>query len=216
MPEAAGRAVWARLMPRSLLSRILLLTLLAVLLAQFLSSATWVARFRSQETEGLLASTRNLAYGVASTVQFFRSLPSQYRPIVLDQLRNMGGTRFFVSLNEHKVGMQPLPDTHRKRLVTAAVNRVYRKRLGSQPDISVEFVAPQNVRILNSEMPLTDLPRSWAHYALTLEPINPPVLVTQIRIAPKEWLYLAALLPAPYVSLDDPRCRASSCSSSLC
>lgn len=192
-----------RWVPRSLLSRILLLTLLAVGLAQGLSSAIWLATFRAQEVEGLVNTTRSLAYSASATVQFFKSLPLQYRHIVLDQLRDMGGTRFFVSLNERKIEMEPLPDTKRKRLVTAEVESVLRERLGRELTLEVEFVAPQQVRVLNTEMPLTELPRSWARYALTLEPINPPVLVTQIEIAENEWLYLAALLPAPYVSLED-------------
>ena len=29
------------------------------------------------------------------------------------------------------------------------------------------------------------------------------MLVTQIQIAPQEWLYLASLMPAPYVSTED-------------
>ncbi len=47
------------------------------------------------------------------------------------------------------------------------------------------------------------MPRSWAHFALTLEPVNPPVLVTQIQMAPGEWLYIASLLPEPYTSLEE-------------
>lgn len=38
---------------------------------------------------------------------------------------------------------------------------------------------------------------------LTLSPIDPPVLVVQLELAKDEWLYIAALLPAPYVNLDD-------------
>src|SRR5690606_37825692 len=37
----------------------------------------------------------------------------------------------------------------------------------------------------------------------TLEPLNPPVMVTQIEVDQDEWLYLAAALPSPFVSLED-------------
>lgn len=194
---------WRRWVPRSLLSRMLLLTLLAVLAAQGLSSALWVATFKAKEIEGLMSSTRNLAYSVSATVEFFKSLPREYRHIVLDQLRNMGGSRFFVSLNDKYIPMQSLPDTERKRLVTAEVSQVLEERLGRHLNMRIEFVSPDNLRILNSEMRLSQLPRSWARYALTLEPINPPVLVVQIKMDSGEWLYLAALLPAPYDSLED-------------
>lgn len=202
-PGERFKALAHRSLPKSLLGRMLTLTLLAVLLAQGISSAIWFATFRAQEMEGLLQSSRSLAYSTAATGRFFKSLPLQYRHIVLDQLRNMGGTRFFVSLNEKRIDLEALPDTDRKRQVLAVVRAVLQQRLGQSHTLDVEFVAPENLRILNSEMKLQDLPRSWANYALKLEPINPPVLVTQIEIAPDEWLYLAAMLPAPYVSLED-------------
>ena len=203
-----GKALWrwlsaTRWFPSSLLGRVLLLTLLAMAGAQVISSAAWIATFRAQQVQGLVATTRNLAQSAAATAQFFNSLPLEYRHIVLDQLRDMGGTRFFVSLNDNLINMAPLPDTERKRLVTKEVESVLRKRLGNQINLHVEFVHPDNLRILNTELPLDALPRSWAHYALTLEPLNPPVLVTQIEVTENEWLYLAAALPAPYVSLED-------------
>jgi hypothetical protein len=203
--SSAGKAeqkIW-RWFPSSLLGRVLLLTLLAMASAQIISSAAWIATFRAQQVEGLVSTTRNLAQSAAATAQFFNSLPLEYRHIVLDQLRDMGGTRFFVSLNDKRIDMEPLPNTERKRLVTEEVETVLRKRLGNEINLYVDFVDPADLRILNTELPLDALPRSWAHYALTLEPLNPPVLVTQIEVADGEWLYLAAALPAPFVSLED-------------
>nr|WP_215730777.1 ATP-binding protein [Pseudomonas lalucatii] len=188
--------------PRSLLARMLLLTLLVVLLAQALSSFIWVSQLRASQMEGLLTSARSLAQSMAASVGYFRSLPLGYRPLVLDQLRNMGGTRFFVSLNDKPLDMQVLPQTPRKRAVLDAVDATLRERLGKDLDLSVQFVSPDDLLIFNSALKLDQLPRSWAHYALSLEPLNPPVLVTQIRIAPNEWLYLASLMPEPYVSLE--------------
>jgi signal transduction histidine kinase len=197
-------ASWRRWLPvpRSLLGRMLLLTLLVVLLAQALSSFIWVSQLRASQMEGLLTSARSLAQSMAASVSYFRSLPIGYRPLVLDQLRNMGGTRFFVSLNDKPLQMQVLPSTPRKRAVLEAVEATLRERLGSGLDISLQFVGPEDLRIFNSGLKLDELPRSWAHYALSLEPLNPPVLVTQIRIAEGEWLYLASLLPEPYVGLE--------------
>ena len=192
-----------RPVPRSLLGRMLFLTLLVVLLAQGLSSFIWVSQLRASQMEGLLASARSLAHSMAASVSYFRSLPLGYRPLVLDQLRSMGGTRFFVSLNEKPLDMQILPPTERKQAVLAEVDEVLRERLGNSVDMSVSFVRPDDLRLFNGGLKLDELPRSWAHYALSLEPLNPPVLVTQIHIAPGEWLYLASLMPAPYVSLED-------------
>ncbi|MGH8383567.1 ATP-binding protein [Pseudomonas sp.] len=181
----------------------LLLTLLVVLLAQGLSSLIWLSQLRASQLEGLVASARSLAHSMSASVSYFRSLPVAYRPMVLDQLRNMGGTRFVVSLNDKPLDMQALPTTPRKHAVISAVDEVLRQRLGTQMDISLEFVSPQELRIFNSGLKLDELPRSWAHYALTLEPVNPPVLVTQIRLGEGEWLYIASLMPEPYTSLED-------------
>jgi len=181
----------------------LLLTLLVVLLAQGLSSLIWVSQLRATQLEGLITSARSLAHSMAASVSYFRSLPLAYRPMVLEQLRSMGGTRFVVSLNDRPLGMQVLAPTPRRTAVIHAVDEVLRETLGSQIDLSVQFVSPQDLRIFNSGLALDELPRSWAHYSLTLEPVNPPVLVTQIRLGEGEWLYIASLLPEPYTSLEE-------------
>lgn len=193
-----------RWLPRSLLGRMLLLTLLAILAAQTLSSVIWLSQLRATQLEGLVTTARSLAHSMSASVRYFRSLPVNYRPLVLDQLRSMGGTRFVVSLNDRPLQMKLLPATPRKQAVTEAVTEVLRQVLGNAADISVTFVSPSDLRIFNGGLKLDELPRSWAHYALTLEPINPPVLVTQIRLAPGEWLYIASLLPEPYTSLEEP------------
>ena len=188
--------------PRSLLGRMLLLTLLAVLLAQTLSSLIWLSQLRATQMEGLVTSARSLGFSMAASVSYFRSLPVAFRPLVLDQLRSMGGTRFFVSLNDRPLEMQVLEPTVRKTAVIDVVGQVLRQNLGADPDILVRFVRPEDLRIFNSGLRLEELPRSWAHYALTLEPVNPPVLVTQIELSPGEWLYIASLLPEPYTMLE--------------
>lgn len=193
-----------RWLPRSLLGRMLLLTLLAILAAQTLSSVIWLSQLRATQLEGLVTTARSLAHSMSASVRYFRSLPVNYRPLVLDQLRSMGGTRFVVSLNDRPLQMKLLPSTPRKQAVTEAVTEVLRQALGNAADISVTFVSPSDLRIFNGGLKLDELPRSWAHYALTLEPINPPVLVTQIQLAPGEWLYIASLLPEPYTSLEEP------------
>ncbi|MFF7707159.1 ATP-binding protein [Pseudomonas sp. NPDC007930] len=181
----------------------LLLTLLAVLLAQGLSSAVWLAQLRASEREGLVNSARSLAHSMAASVSYFRSLPVGYRPLVLDQLRNMGGTRFFTSLNDRPLSMQTLQPTTRSRAVIDAVSQVLRRQLGEGLEISVAFVSPDDLRLFNGGLKLDELPRSWTYYALALEPLNPPVLVTQIRLNEGEWLFIASMLPEPYTSLEE-------------
>jgi signal transduction histidine kinase len=189
--------------PRSLLGRMLLLTLLSVLMAQGLSSVIWLSQLRATQLEGLVTSARSLAHSMSASVSYLRSLPLAYRPLVLDQLRSMGGTRFVVTLNDKPLDMQVLPLTPRKSAVLESVHEVLREAMGNDVDILVTFVSPDDLRIFNGGLKLDELPRSWAHYALTLEPVKPPVLVTQIQMAPGEWLYIASLLPEPYTSLEE-------------
>jgi len=182
----------------------LLLTLLAVLLAQGVSSLFWISHLRASRMEGLLNASRSLGYSIAASVRYFSLLPPAYRPVVLEQLRNMGGTRFFVSLNEKPLIMEPLPDSPGKQAVLHAVESVLRERLGNGMPMYVEFVSPKHLRLFNGNLSLDELPRSWAHYVLSFEPLDPPILVTQIRIGPEEWVYIGTLMPAPYLTLDEP------------
>lgn len=191
------------LIPRSLLSRMLLLLLLAIVLAQSLISGLWVQQMQQRELEGMLSATRNLALSAASTVSFFRTLPLEYRHISLDQLRNMGGSRFFVSLNRERIRIQGIPDSQNKRLVVNEVRNVLHHKLGYGMQIKVDFSNPEDLHVFNNDTLLSDIPASWARYTLLLEPISAPVLVTQIEIEQGEWLYLAALLPAPYMLLEE-------------
>lgn len=197
------RSWWSMLVPRSLLSRMLLLLLLAILLSQTILTGIWMQQIQKRELEGMLSTTRNLALSASSTVNFFKSLPLQYRHIALDQLRNMGGTRFFVSLNEQEILINPIPDSERKTLVLREISKILGTKLSDTMAIKVDFSHPEDLHVFNNDTLLADLPSSWARYTLSLEPINPPVLVIQIEIKEGEWLYLAALLPAPYMTLDD-------------
>ncbi|WP_432455239.1 MULTISPECIES: ATP-binding protein [unclassified Agarivorans] len=192
-----------RIKPNSLLARMLLLLLLAIALAQGASSFIWFYQLRQSESEGLSATSRNLALSLASTVTFFESLPSEYRHIVLNQLRKMGGTRFFVSLNREYIKINSIPDSYHKNLVIQTVSDVLHRELNRSTKIDVDFSLPDQLHVLKNDILLQDLPSSWASHSLQIKPLNPPILVTQIELESGEWIYLAALLPAPYMNLDD-------------
>ncbi len=189
--------------PRSLLSRMLLLLLLAIVLAQSLISGIWMQQLEKREIDGMLAATRDLANSAAATVSFFKSLPLQYRPIALDQLRNMGGSRFFVSLNKQEIVLKSIPDSPKKLQVLQEVNRTLLHKLGQSIPSKADFSYPADLHVFDNQTLLSDIPPSWSRYTLLMEPINPPILVTQIQMDDGQWLYLAALLPAPYMSLDE-------------
>ncbi|MFT5559594.1 MAG: hypothetical protein ACI9RZ_002080, partial [Sphingobacteriales bacterium] len=84
--------VYLRLLFRSLVSRMLLLTVLSVIVAQAMSSFFWVNQFAESEEKSLLLNANNLAENALSTVSFFQDLPLQYRYLALQQLRDLGGS----------------------------------------------------------------------------------------------------------------------------
>ncbi|PMR72026.1 ATP-binding protein [Halomonas heilongjiangensis] len=165
-----------------------------VLGAQLASYVIWTTQARSSQLEQLDELSLNVAYSVASTVRFFRSLPYDYRHIVLDQLRDMGGTRFFVSVNDHRIPILDTGNGPGKSLVVDNFQRVLASELGIR-DALVEFSRPEELRLLNNEVLLHDLPRRWGQHSLLMEPLSPPVLVVQMELEPETWLYVATLLP---------------------
>jgi signal transduction histidine kinase len=191
------------LWPKSLLARTLWFTLLAVFLAQMIATMIWYGQSKQRDLEGLESTSASMANMFASTVNFFQSLPLEYRHIVLDQLRNMGGTRFFVSFNTEEIRIEPIPNSVMKNTAVTVFENVLSEKLPRLDEIKVEFSRPETLHVLKNDILLSDLPPSWAHYTLSLEPLNPPILVVQIELAENEWLYIAALLPAPYVTLED-------------
>ncbi|ENM5763540.1 two-component sensor histidine kinase [Vibrio mimicus] len=186
----------------SLAVRTSLFLVIVVVASQWLASAIWYQHSHKRDTEGLVTTVRSLALSAASTISFFQTLPAQYRHLVLNQLRNMGGTRFFVSLNDHDIAIDALPESQRKTLVIEEVQKVLKQQLQGQPEILVEFTRRDQLKVFNNELLIDELPLLWAHYSLSYGELNPPILVLQVKVSPGEWFYLAAVLPAPYVDLE--------------
>jgi len=190
-------------LPRSLVARTLWLTLIAVIFAQGIATSIWYSQSKQREIDGISSISESMATMFASTINFFQSLPVEYRHIILDQIRDMGGTRFFVSFNKRRLKVDTISDNILEKVAVNSVKKVLNTKLTNVKQTVVEFSKPDHLRILKNDIFLEDLPKSWAHYTLTLDPIKPPILVVQIQLNNNEWIYIAALLPAPYVSLDD-------------
>tara|TARA_R110002012_G_scaffold995_4_gene4154 strand:- start:462 stop:1877 length:1416 start_codon:yes stop_codon:yes gene_type:complete len=167
-----------------------------VLAAQGASYAIWTSQVRSSHLAQLDELSVNMAFSIASTMKFFRSLPVDYRHIVLDQLRNMGGTRFFVSVNERRLSVEDIGSGPEKDVVVNNVRSVLTQQLNID-DVIVEFSRPEDLRVFNNEVLLYDLPPRWGQHSLLMEPLSPPILVVQLELAPNTWLYVATLLGVP-------------------
>ncbi|MGQ7248211.1 ATP-binding protein [Halomonas sp. V046] len=188
----------AKALPRTLRGRFLLIMIVGVLGAQLASYAWWSAQERDEQHARLDDMSRNLAYSVASTVRFFRSLPQAYRHVALDQLRDMGGTRFFVSINDHRLAVDDLGDGPEKALVVDNLRRVLKRELGLS-EVEVEFSRPETLRLLNAEVLLTEMPPRWGQHSLLSASFDQPIVVLQLALDESQWLYVATLIPMPGV-----------------
>jgi signal transduction histidine kinase len=167
-----------------------------VLGAQLISYAVWTAQVRAGHLQIVDQTSTNVAYSIASTIRFFRSLPFEYRHLVLEQLRNMGGTRFFVSVNEERIRIDNTRDSADKRLTIKNVRKVLEQEL-NWTQVLVEFSHPETLHVLNNQTLATDLPPRWAQHSLFFAPLSPDILVVQVELEPNSWLYVATLLPLP-------------------
>ncbi len=183
--------------PRSLSSRILLVLTAGVLLAQLVSSAIWLAQWRADSEHNVQEMARHMAFRVASTVQFFTELPTAYRHVILDQLRDMGGTRFFVTFNREEIRINDLPDSHLKSVVVQQFGEVLRRQLGQDQPLKIAFSRPSDLHVINNDILMLELPERWGSLSLLQGSSEAPILVIQIPLGPEQWLYLATLMPDP-------------------
>lgn len=192
----AGRL--QRLLPRTLLGRITLVLALGVLCAQGLGSWLWASQIRDGVRADTDSAARHMAASAAGTIRYFRELPVRYRPILIEQLRTMGGTRFFVNVNAQAVTVQALP---RQGLVDLVVGRMEADLRAALPQVSALRVAmamPEGLPVSPDGTTVQDLPESWVESALLTRPRPAPLLVIQAEFEPGGWLYLASRMPDPY------------------
>ena len=191
-----------RMQRSSLSTRFLMLLTIGIVLAQVLSTSIWYTQWRTDTNNTTREMSEHMAYRIAATANFFTSLPQTYRHVVLDQLRDMGGTRFFVSLNREQIHINDLNDSERKQIVVDTTRQILAEQLGLSEGIEIEFSRAEDLHVLNNEVKLVDLPDSWGASSLLYKPLDAPILVVQIPVSNKEWLYLATLMPDP-MFLDD-------------
>ena len=197
MPNERGRGLDS-LLPRTLLGRITLVLAIGVLCAQGLGSWLWASQLRERARVDADAAAQHLAISAAGTVRYYRDLPPRFRPILIEQLRTMGGTRFFVNVNPAPVLLQPLVG---QPLADGVVERVRRELHQALPDLrtlQVAFAMPEGLAVSPDGKTVQDLPEAWVEATLLTRPRPAPLLVIQAEFEPGGWLYLASRMPDPY------------------
>ncbi len=193
------RRRWTRrTLPDSLLGRIVVVMALGVVSAQLVGTLLWALQLRESARTEALGAGRHMALNAAGAIRFFRDLPPQFRPILIEQLRTMGGTRFFVNVNKARVPITPLAENTLVNAVVDVVREDLVRNLSATQAPDVAFAWPDSLQVSDDGRMVRDLPESWVEATLLLRPRPAPVLVIQAEFEPGRWLYLAAPMPDPY------------------
>jgi signal transduction histidine kinase len=185
-------------LPKSLLGRLAAALVAAVLLSQLVGNAIWVYQSRANADLETGTAVLSVAHSAASTVRFFLSLPANYQPIVIQQFREMGGTRFFATLNSAPVPIEEIAD---QELAMQAATRVRTALLTSLPSvrrIRTGFAWPDRLYVSDRKVRMLDLPENWVQHIVPSGAKPVPILVIQVELKPDHWLYLATLMPNPH------------------
>jgi signal transduction histidine kinase len=190
--------LWSWLLPDSLLGRISVVMVAGVLMTQLVGISIWAIQMRSKAELEVTAASQHLAHSATNTLRFFQSLPHDYRPIIIQQFRNMGGTRFFVYLNTSALNVVKIEPHPLTQIAINQVDNVIKKDLPNLSDFRVAFALPQNLVVSDDGTKIGDLPDSWVQHILLLKPNPAPVLIIQAEMEPGRWLFLASMMPEPY------------------
>ena len=189
------QAVFDALLPRSIVSRMTVILFVGILIAQGLGVWLWGQQLRDEERLRVSEIAVNMGARIGQTIQFFSKLPTEYRHVVLDQLRDMGGTRFFVSVNTQQIPLTVVKETPTIDRVRLLVRDAITSQFGAAEVLQIEFVEFDNLRILSGNNSMVSLPPKWQRFALLDPGDNSPVVVVQMQLDSGEWMYLATQFP---------------------
>ena len=168
---------------------------IGIVIVQLLGAWLWVEQLQSSERDRMIEVSESMGSRIGQTIAFFEKLPKQYRHIVLDQLRDMGGTRFFVSVNKQHIDLVPIAESEFSLLVRDNLQRSMFAQLGQIDDMEITFVNFDNLKILTGDNLMVALSPTWKRFALLDPGDESPVAVIQFPIDEEEWMYLAAVVP---------------------
>lgn len=203
-PRAGRRtAAWAqaarlleRILPQSLLGRLSLVMVVGVLLTQLAGNVIWAAQRRAEAHSEVSTAAQHLAHSAASAVRFFLSLPPNYRPLIIQQFREMGGTRFLVNINRATVDVTSIGNQELTATALKQVRATLKEDLPNISNVRIDFAWPDKLPVSDDGATISDLPDSWVQHITLTKPA--PVLLIQVEMDPGHWLYLATLMPNPY------------------
>ena len=191
------RERFSGLWPASLLGRLTLVMVAGLLVTQLAANAIWSSQLRAKARVEAQSAAQYVAHSASAAVRFFRSLPPSYRTLVIQQMREMGGTRFFVNLNHAYVPVKQIAAHPLAESVQATLATTLKADLSHSAAVRLAFAWPHDLMV-SDDVHLSDLPDAWVQHILLVQPDPAPILVIQTELEPGNWLYMAALMPNPY------------------
>jgi len=183
------------LIPKTVVARMTSVLFIGIVIAQILGALLWYEQLHSSERDRMIEVSESMGSRIGQTIAFFDTLPKQYRHVVLDQLRDMGGTRFFVSVNKQHIDLVPIAESEFSVLVRDNLQKSMFAQLGQIDDMEITFVSFDNLKILTGDNLMVALSPTWKRFALLEPGDESPVAVIQFPIDADEWMYLAAVVP---------------------
>lgn len=182
----------------SLQGRFVLAMLGGLALVQLVVNLLWYSQIEQRVRRQTELAAHHVATGALGAVRALRELPAAYRPLLIEQLRTMGGTRFLVFFNNAAVHLTPLPDQPMARMLEQQVTQELSAQLRKGTPVRVVLASPIGLAVSPSGALLSDLPESWVEPSLIAAERPAPFLVIQAETEPGQWLYLGSSLPDPY------------------
>ncbi|MFZ6843155.1 ATP-binding protein [Undibacterium sp. RuTC16W] len=198
LSQSLSQRLLQRILPQSLLGRLTVVMVAGVMLTQVVGNAFWTSQVRIESEAETKASSQHVARSAASTMRYFFGLPSNYRPLTIQLFREMGGTRFFVNINQQPVKLREMTDN---RLTTLAVQQIQTSLKEELPKLSklhIGFAWPTDLVVSDDGSLISEVPEKWVQHILITEPNPAPILVLQTEMDDGRWLYMATLMPNPY------------------
>ncbi|MDP6164077.1 MAG: hypothetical protein QGF84_06185, partial [Candidatus Thioglobus sp.] len=178
----------SRFMPKTVVGRMTSVLFVGIFLAQILGAWLWVGQLQNSEKERMVEISQAMGARIAQTVKFFGELPKEYRHIVLDQLRDMGGTRFFVSVNKQYIDLIPIQESQFSSLVRKNLKDSMAAQIGQIDNMKIIFVDFDNLKILTGDNLMVSLSPEWKRFTLLEPGDRSPFVVIQFPVDDDEWM----------------------------
>ncbi|MEJ2766101.1 ATP-binding protein [Photobacterium sp. MCCC 1A19761] len=186
---------------KSITFRVVITLLTTILIAELLAGLIWYQTNNAAKEESARHTIANITKAAADTYNYFQYLPVNYRHLILNQLREVGGTRFFISINHRYIEMDAVTDLSFTDWLTVFAAQQLNQQVGADRHVAVTITRREDIRLFNSGIKLAELPEIWTKYSLVLGELDLPIVVMQIKISEQEWFYIASVLPVPFSSL---------------